>query len=86
MIQIRYSSADRDEAVFEQAEAFDVTRKNARHNVAFGYGVHMCIGASLARKEMEVISKFDKKLNRKHLKLLIEKHSKEKFGRVLPFF
>ena len=54
MIQIRYSSADRDEAVFEGAEAFDVMRKNARQNVAFGYGVHMCIGASLARKEMEV--------------------------------
>jgi cytochrome P450 len=54
MIQIRYSSADRDERVFEQAESFDVTRKNARQNVAFGYGVHMCIGASLARKEMEV--------------------------------
>ena len=54
MIQIRYSSADRDERVFERAEAFDVTRKNARQNVAFSYGVHMCIGASLARKEMEV--------------------------------
>ncbi len=54
MIQIRYSSADRDETVFDHAESFDVTRKNARHNVAFGYGVHMCIGASLARKEMEV--------------------------------
>ena len=54
MIQIRYSSADRDERIFERAEAFDVTRKNARQNVAFGYGVHMCIGASLARKEMEV--------------------------------
>ena len=54
MIQIRYSSADRDERVFERPEAFDVTRGNARQNVAFGYGVHMCIGASLARKEMEV--------------------------------
>ena len=45
---------DRDERVFVNADAFDVTRKNARQNVAFGYGVHMCIGASLARKEMEV--------------------------------
>ncbi len=54
LIQIRYSSADRDERVFERAEGFDITRKNARQNVAFGYGVHMCIGASLARKEMEV--------------------------------
>jgi cytochrome P450 len=54
MIQLRYSSGDRDERIFEHAEAFDVTRKNARQNIAFGYGVHMCIGASLARKEMEV--------------------------------
>ncbi len=54
MIQLRYSSGDRDERIFEHADAFDVTRKNARQNIAFGYGVHMCIGASLARKEMEV--------------------------------
>jgi cytochrome P450 len=54
MVQIRYSSADRDESVFERPEVFDVRRGNARQNVAFGYGVHMCIGASLARKEMDV--------------------------------
>jgi cytochrome P450 len=54
MVQIRYSSADRDERVFDHADAFDITRGNARQNIAFGYGVHMCIGASLARKEMEV--------------------------------
>ena len=54
MIQLRYASADRDERVFDRAQGFDVARPNARANVAFGYGVHMCIGASLARKEMEV--------------------------------
>jgi cytochrome P450 len=54
LIQLRYSSADRDERVFQHPQAFDVARQNARANVAFGYGVHMCIGASLARKEMEV--------------------------------
>ena len=54
LIQLRYASADRDERVFDSPQAFDVTRRNARANVAFGYGVHMCIGASLARKEMEV--------------------------------
>jgi cytochrome P450 len=54
LIQLRYASADRDERVFDRPQAFDVTRQNARANVAFGYGVHMCIGASLARKEMEV--------------------------------
>jgi cytochrome P450 len=54
MVQLRFASANRDEAVFTDAEKLDVTRSNARSNVAFGHGVHMCIGASLARKEMEV--------------------------------
>jgi cytochrome P450 len=54
MVQIRYASGDRDDRVFEAPDAFDVTRTNARANIAFGHGVHMCIGASLARKEMQV--------------------------------
>jgi cytochrome P450 len=54
MVQIRYASGDRDEGVFAAPEAFDITRANARQNLAFGHGVHMCIGASLARKEMQV--------------------------------
>ena len=54
MVQIRFSSANRDEARFTEPQGFDVERPNARSNIAFGYGVHMCIGASLARKEMEV--------------------------------
>ncbi len=54
MLMLRFSSANRDEALFEAPDAFDVRRKNARSNIAFGHGVHMCIGASLARKEMLV--------------------------------
>jgi cytochrome P450 len=54
LVQLRFSSANRDEAVFERPHELDVCRRNARHNVAFGHGVHMCIGASLARKEMAV--------------------------------
>ena len=46
MVQIRYASADRDQAAFPDPDRFDVTRSNARQNVAFGHGVHMCIGAS----------------------------------------
>ncbi len=53
MLQLRYSSANRDEAQFEAPQAFDVTRDNAKTNIAFGHGVHMCIGANLARKEMD---------------------------------
>ena len=54
MVMIRYSSANRDEGVYPAPDAFDVTRDNAKSQIAFGYGVHMCIGASLARKELNI--------------------------------
>lgn len=54
MVMIRFSSANRDEQVYPDAHAFDVERANAKTQIAFGYGVHMCIGASLARKELNV--------------------------------
>ena len=54
LLQLRYSSGDRDDAVFAHGDTFDVERANAARNIAFGHGVHMCIGASLARKEMHV--------------------------------
>ncbi len=54
LLQLRYASANRDAAQYPDPERFDVRRENAKSNVAFGHGVHMCIGASLARKEMNV--------------------------------
>jgi cytochrome P450 len=51
---IRYASANRDERVFEDGEQVDVCRHNAGDNLAFGQGVHFCLGAQLARKEMTV--------------------------------
>lgn len=54
MVQLRFSSANRDEDVYPSPDDLDVTRDNARSHLAFGHGVHMCIGASLARKEMNV--------------------------------
>ena len=44
------ASANRDEAVFDAPETFDITQKRASH-VAFGGGPHICIGAPLARME-----------------------------------
>lgn len=44
------SSANRDETVFERADELDITRHPNRH-VAFGLGVHYCLGAPLARLE-----------------------------------
>ncbi len=44
------ASANRDEAVFHQAERFDITRSETRH-LAFGFGTHYCLGSNLARLE-----------------------------------
>ena len=52
LIIIRYGSGNRDEDLFENPDKFDVTRKNSRRHVAFGQGIHVCIGMNLARKEM----------------------------------
>ncbi|MEV1173558.1 cytochrome P450 [Nonomuraea sp. NPDC049784] len=47
------ASANRDERAFERPDEFDIER-GARHHVAFGYGVHQCLGQNLARAEMEI--------------------------------
>jgi cytochrome P450 family 142 subfamily A polypeptide 1 len=51
---LMYSSANRDERVFDDPEALDVTRQH-NHHVAFGFGTHFCLGASLARLEIRVM-------------------------------
>lgn len=51
VVVMLYGSANRDEEVFgDTAELFDVTR-NPNPHIAFGYGEHLCLGASLARLE-----------------------------------
>lgn len=52
MCMVRFGSANRDEAKFKDAAKFDIHRENAADHMAFGHGVHTCIGAQLARKEM----------------------------------
>ncbi len=52
LILLRYGSGNRDEGTFADGNAFDIHRKNAEEHLAFGAGIHTCIGAQLARKEM----------------------------------
>ena len=47
-------SANRDADKFENPESFDV-RRGSRDHLAFGYGVHACLGAALARLETRVV-------------------------------
>jgi cytochrome P450 family 142 subfamily A polypeptide 1 len=56
-----YPSANRDEHVFDDPQRFDVTRRPNPH-IAFGFGTHFCLGASLARLECRVM--FDELLRR----------------------
>jgi cholest-4-en-3-one 26-monooxygenase len=53
-VVLMYSSANRDPSHFERAEELDVTRQ-PNHHIAFGFGTHFCLGASLARLEIRVM-------------------------------
>lgn len=60
-VQLLFGSANRDEREFADPDRFDATRSIERH-VAFGHGVHFCLGAALARLEARVV--FDELLAR----------------------
>jgi cytochrome P450 len=52
-VYLAYLSANRDESVFDDPFTFDVGRRENKH-LAFGYGVHFCLGAHLARLELRI--------------------------------
>ncbi len=50
-----YISGNRDESVFVEADALNITRENARRHLAFGYGIHRCVGARLAELQIAIL-------------------------------
>ena len=53
-ILVSLAAANRDERKFENGESFDIRRKNAVQNLSFGMGNHYCLGAPLARLELNI--------------------------------
>jgi cytochrome P450 len=53
-VQVVLASANHDEALFSDPETFHYSQESAPRHLAFGYGVHFCIGAPLARLESRV--------------------------------
>ena len=50
-----YVSGNRDEDVFENPDAIDIERHNARVHLSFGYGIHFCMGSRLAELQLRVL-------------------------------
>jgi cytochrome P450 len=53
-LMLRLGAADRDPARYEHPGILDPRRKNARTHLAFGRGIHQCIGNLLARRELAI--------------------------------
>ena len=60
-VVMMYPSANRDPAHFRDPETYDVTR-SPNHHIAFGFGTHFCLGAALARLEIQIF--FERLLDR----------------------
>lgn len=51
---IRWASANRDDEKFDRPDDVDLDRENTMDHVAFGYGIHVCLGHFLSRQELNV--------------------------------
>jgi len=55
MVLLWYLSGNRDESVFPEADRLMIDRPNARSHVAFGFGIHRCMGNRLAEMQLRVL-------------------------------
>ncbi len=60
-----YISGNRDESVFDRADDFVIDRPNVRNHLAFGFGIHRCLGNRLAEMQLrvlweEILRRFDR--------------------------
>jgi len=53
-VLVLIASANRDRSFCEHADTFDIARKTDVPNLGFGWGPHLCVGATLARVDVEV--------------------------------
>jgi cytochrome P450 len=53
LVQVNYGAANRDPSTFEDPDDFRIDRVQKGH-LAFGKGIHSCVGASLARAELRI--------------------------------
>ena len=53
-VMVHWGSANRDERVVTEPDAFSIVPRPGRHQLAFGRGVHACLGASLARLQLRI--------------------------------
>jgi len=53
-ILLLLGSANRDEATFAEPERFNISRSDARSHMAFGFGIHACVGQQLAKLEFGI--------------------------------
>jgi cytochrome P450 len=82
LVMVRFDSANRDPAKFQDGERLDVCRQNAESHLAFGHGIHFCVGATLARKEMQLA--YERLLLRlKNIRLADGKNDLKHFPNIL---
>ena len=50
-----YVSGNRDESAIDNADEFIIDRKNPRHHISFGFGIHRCMGNRLAEMQLRIL-------------------------------